>query len=406
MTSRKIFLFSSVVLSVGLLWGLPCRAQQNLAAEAGKELPKTLVLEARKAIERGIGFLIEKQASDGSWLHTPPVTALAAMALHRGAAPKYGVARELAVEKARRFILANVRKDGAICPEDRSYVNYSTAICLTALAALGNPADIAVMRKARHFLIASQLDEDNPKHPTKPDNPFYGGIGYGSAGPTRPDLSNTQWALEALAATDYLAREPFSKDPNDAKETKLAWKKALKFLSNVQRIGHAKGGGWIVSGANDGGFIYNPETSKASLKLGDSETLRSYGSMTYAGLKSMIYAKVDKNDPRVRAAVDWARKHYTLDENPGMGSEGHYYYLHTFAKAMAALGEDTLETPDGKRHQWRVDLIRKLLNLQKGDGSWSNDKAGRWQESVPELVTSYALLSLETALGDQIRKNR
>jgi len=341
--------------------------------------------------------------TNGSWLHSPPVTALACIALHQGNAPKYGVTRELAVEKGRRFVLDNVHEDGAICLADRSYVSYSTSICLSALAILANPRDVDVMRKARRFLIGSQLDEDHAEHPTAKDDPFYGGIGYGAGGPTRPDLSNTQCALEALYLTDYLAREPFCKDPNEAQETDLEWSKALQFLSAVQALGQSKDGVWIVTDDRDGGFVYRPDSSKASDKHGKSESLRSYGSMTYAGLKSMIYAQLDRDDPRVKAAVDWACKHYTLDENPEMGPEGHDYYLNTFAKALAALDQDVLETDDGTTRTWRTDLVRKLLQLQKGEGQWLNDRSGRWQESVPELVTSYALISLEVALGDRIR---
>ena len=44
--------------------------------------------------------------------------------------------------------------------------------------------------------------------------------------------------------------------------------------------------------------------------------------MTYAGLKSFLYAGVGKDDPRVKAAIEWVRKHYTLDENPNMGANG------------------------------------------------------------------------------------
>jgi len=63
--------------------------------------------------------------------------------------------------------------------------------------------------------------------------------------------------------------------------------------------------------------------------------LRSYGSMTYAGLKSMIYAGLTQDDPRVKAALEFIRKNYTLEENPGQGQRGLYYYYQTFAKAMA-----------------------------------------------------------------------
>ena len=63
--------------------------------------------------------------------------------------------------------------------------------------------------------------------------------------------------------------------------------------------------------------------------------LRSYASMTYAGLKSMIYAGVDGDDQRVQAAVSWIKKNYDLSENPGMGAEGHFI-THTFAKTLKA----------------------------------------------------------------------
>ncbi len=65
--------------------------------------------------------------------------------------------------------------------------------------------------------------------------------------------------------------------------------------------------------------------------------------MTYAGLKSMIYAGLTPDDPRVKAACDYIKNHYTLDENPGLGQQGLYYYYHTFAKAMALLGRPTLD---------------------------------------------------------------
>jgi len=122
--------------------------------------------------------------------------------------------------------------------------------------------------------------------------------------------------------------------------------------------------------------------------------------MTYAGLKSMLYAQLDKEDYRVQAAIEWARRNYTLDENPGMGPEGHFYYLMMFAKAHTAYGEPTVTTAEGTTHNWRVDLINKLAATQKEDGHWVNDAHGRYMESLPELVTAYSLISLENALAE------
>jgi squalene-hopene/tetraprenyl-beta-curcumene cyclase len=145
---------------------------------------------------------------------------------------------------------------------------------------------------------------------------------------------------------------------------------------------------------NDGGFFYTVADGGES-KAGNEPNggLRSYGSMTYAGLKSMIYAGLTEDDPRVKAAVGFLRQHYTLDSNPGMDQQGLFYYYHTMAKALDALGEDQFVDAAGKAHAWRVELSNKLKELQRADGSWVNDTT-RWMEGDPNLVCGYALLAL------------
>ena len=44
-------------------------------------------------------------------------------------------------------------------------------------------------------------------------------------------------------------------------------------------------------------------------------------------------------DPRVKAAYDYITKHYGLDENPGLGERGLYYYYQTFAIEDKEKGE-------------------------------------------------------------------
>ena len=92
-----------------------------------------------------------------------------------------------------------------------------------------------------------------------------------------------------------------------------------------------------------------PPAAESEAGTTDNGGLRSYGSMTYAGLKSMIFAGVKADDPRVKAAVKWIKTHYTSGRNPGMElhepatpEAGLYYYLHTFAKALAALGHNEI----------------------------------------------------------------
>jgi squalene-hopene/tetraprenyl-beta-curcumene cyclase len=96
--------------------------------------------------------------------------------------------------------------------------------------------------------------------------------------------------------------------------------------------------------------------------------------------------------------MQWITENYTLDENPGLGAEGLFYYYHTMAKALALADVDFLKTKDGKVIDWRADLAQKLLNLQQGDGSWAN-QTGRWMESDSVLTTSYMLMALSRIHG-------
>jgi squalene-hopene/tetraprenyl-beta-curcumene cyclase len=110
----------------------------------------------------------------------------------------------------------------------------------------------------------------------------------------------------------------------------------------------------------------------------------------------MIHAGLGPDDPRVKAALDFVRRHYTLEENPGLGQAGLYYYYQTFAKALALLGRPTLTDAEGRVHDWRAELTAALARRQGRDGSWVNP-SDRFMEGDPNLVTSYGLLALAYA---------
>lgn len=350
-------------------------------------------------MDRGAAFLLSTQGTGGAWMQHPAITALACMSVQKAPLGRTERGRA-AVAKGLDFIVHFAQPDGSIWSKaEGDYPNYSTAICLLALHQAARPQDKPLMRAARDYLIGSQF-KDVPG-----SDPAYGGIGYGKS--KRPDLSNTQWALEAIYVTESMDRDTPAADPAKAKAADLCWERAIRFLSRCQNLKDSNDQTWVSTDADDrGGFVYRSGESKAG-KIGkdgkpvadgtvteEGETLRSYGSMTYAGMKSMLYAKLAADDPRVKAAQDWLSRHYTFDENPGMGAAGHYYYLHTAAKALAAAGQPTL-TAGGKTHDWRADLAASLLARQRADGSWKNDN-GRWMESLPELSTAYAVLALAT----------
>jgi len=360
------------------------------------ELPskeRSILNEVERTQKRGLDWLLKQQKPDGSWDNHPAISALAATAFLRSG-QKLNDDQQQAVDRAMKFILSNVKTNGAIYRGDETdkYPNYSTAISIMALSATRNPQYLETIRHARDFLLNSQFDESGDIVVT---NASYGGIGYGER--QRPDLSNTAWTLEALRVAENYMKQLDQPAPTG---WDLHWQKAIVFLQRCQNLPSHNDQPWAKNTTDQdlGGFIYMPGVSLANhgQPTDEKTPLRSYGSMGYAGLKSYIYADLKKDDPRVVAAVNWLKHNYTLDENPNMGSAGLYYYLQTFAKALTAYGDDTLTDASGKAHDWRYDLMNKLVSLQQNAGFWVNDN-GRWWENNPVLVTSYSLLALDIA---------
>lgn len=340
--------------------------------------------EMCQAIARGNAWLKDQQKATGQWDDEglPALTALALTAAVRdpNRDPKDPLPPH--VEKGYTWLLAQQKEDGGIY--NRGLSVYNTATALTALMAANREAYEPAAVKARKHLVGNQWDIGEKG---KTDNPNDGGVGYGSKD-DHTDLSNTYLAIEALALSKKLIE-----DGKYGTQPDLDWEAAIKFISRCQNNKETNDQEFA---SDDGGFIYTPGESKAGEeKTGDDRTaLRSYGSMSYAGLLSFIYAKVSADDPRVAAVKEWLGKNYTVDENPGMGAEGLYYYYQTMAKALTAANVDKLKLVDGTEADWRNDLGRRLLTRQRENGSWVNDN-GRWMESNPVLVTAYTVLALE-----------
>lgn len=321
----------------------------------------------------------------------PGITALVLSAVIRSTRG-LGIEEPAYVEEGLDYLRSLQKTDGSIY--QHGLANYVTSTSVMAFVDSGRQEYQSVVDAARNFLIHLQADEEEGY--SLEEDPNYGGLGYG--GDERPDLSNTQMSLEALKVAGL-------------DEEHEAFRKAILFLQrchNYSEVNPTKvqisPTEKVISG-NDGGGIYAPGTSKADLEEIDEGVFvaRSYGSMTYALLKSYIFAGIDPKDKRVQAAVKWISKNYTLEENPGfkkipgrdLSQQGLYYYYLTMAKALDALGMDTIESPDGRGIIWRSDLERKMLELQRVDGSWLNHRSPRWFEGNPVLATAYGLLVLD-----------
>ena len=362
---RLVPLCCGVVLAASAL----CGGLVDRAAHADE-------VELERVIAAGSRYLTEVgQAADGSFSAEagPAVTALAVTGLLRtGTSPHAD-----SIRRGLDYLLSFAKPSGGIHPDESPYANYETSIAMMALVACNDDGRYDVtIKKAEAFLKGLQWDGGES---IEPEDPAYGGAGYGSK--QRPDLSNTAFLIEALRAAGVSENDP-------------AIQRALVFVSRTQNLEGPANTLPFPAKNPDGGFYYTPANGGES-QAGETPNggLRSYASMTYAGLKSMIFAGLDRDDARVQAALEWLRQHYTFEENPGMGTSGLFYFYQVAAKALATLGEDVFVDAKGVEHRWRDELVAELARRQLPDGSWVNEN-NRWLEGDANLVTAYALLAL------------
>lgn len=331
-------------------------------------------------VQKAYRFLAAQQNEDGSFSPEtgPAITAIVVTGLLKNGIPS----EDPVVSKGLKYLEKFVQPSGGIHQKDTYYKNYETSLSLICFAAANKNGKYSnIIKKADGFLKGLQVKEGS----TDPSDVEYGGIGYGKH--QRPDLSNTSTLVDALKAAGNGADSD-------------AMKRALAFISRCQNLESEHNTTKFAAKVNDGGMYYTPAAGGKS-QAGNTENggLKSYGSMTYAGLKSMIYAGVGKDDPRVKAALGWIKNHYSLKENPGMGrgnlgAQGLFYYYHVFAKALDAVGQEEFRDAKGTKHRWRKELLDELARRQRPDGSWINTGSDRWMEGNVNLVTGYALLTL------------
>lgn len=343
----------------------------------------------KKAIE----FLLSKQEANGAWMPQvgPAVTAMIAESLLRAGYK----ADSPQVAKAVAFVESCRKPDGGYYAS--THVTYNTALSLNLLAALPSydKQKITETQKFLKSILSLEGKTDDKNQPITKDHAWYGGAGYAGTGAKRPDLSNTHFTLEALRNSGVPTSDP-------------AVQAMLTYVTHCQANSETNPMPWAKN-QTSGGMIYSTEWNEPHKMYGASKApdsadragnaiLTAYGSMTYAGLKSFIYAGLTPDDPRVKAALGWVTQNWTLETNPGLGSDqGLFYYYHTFAKALTVLGQDTVTDVKGVKHDWRAELVTALKRRQKEDGSFINTAEERWMEGNPVLATTYVVMALTEA---------
>ncbi len=375
-------------------------AQPLSAHDGGGLSQEQAIAKTNDLINKSLGYLKSQQKPDFSWQNEkdpPAITAIVLRCFVRS--EQYSYETDF-VKKGYEKLLSYQVEDGGIYKD--LLAGYNTAIAISALAEAKRDEFKPVIERAVNYLKALQWTPDmssaDGNRLNDSSDAWFGGWGYGgrSRGAGRPDLSNAQMTLDALRDAGVPPTDP-------------AFQNALVFVTRLQNFSETNNQPWA---GNDGGFIYGPSDNRKGESFAGEFTdasgnrrLRSYGSMTYAGLKSFIYAGLSKDDPRVKAAWGWISSNWTLTENPGlaladpaMAQSGMYYYYHTLARALNEYDAPVIVDPRGNRHDWRVEFIQRIATLQKPDGSFVGEK--RWMEDNPVLVTSYVTLALQEVLKD------
>jgi squalene-hopene/tetraprenyl-beta-curcumene cyclase len=237
-------------------------------------------------VASGVSFLREQgQKKDGSYSSFAGIgpTALVTTALLRHGR----TVQDPQVARSLKYLESFVQEDGGIHQKGTFYRNYETCLAVMCFAeANADGRYDKIIKGADAFVKGIQWTEEEDKDAA---DPAYGGAGYGRD--KRPDLSNTSFLIDALKAAG-----------NEADSE--AMKKALIFVSRCQNLESEHNTTEFAAKVNDGGFYYTPAAGGSS-DAGETADggLRSYGGMTYAGLKSMLYAGVGPDDPRAKATV-------------------------------------------------------------------------------------------------------
>jgi squalene-hopene/tetraprenyl-beta-curcumene cyclase len=388
------------ILALALVLAVPC------GAEARPPQEDDLARRLADAYGAAADWLVSQQDASGSWKMGPPgkeapspsYTGLIAASL-ANAPEKVRAKYQEAVERATAFLLSKRNTDGSFGegPAGSFLKVYTTAIALMALSSVERSDRVAdAIRGGQSYLRANQLKEGLHR----------GGAGYGDESPGGKkgvaNLSTTGFTAEGLH---------FSGLPKDDE----FWKLVVEFVRKCQNASEvnndpewtaqlkAKG----LSVGEDGGLYYSaiadPAQAKAGTKkVADRESLASYGSMTYDGIKTYLYAGLRKDSPEVKAAVDWVRKNYSVEQHPGFPYDlaqrhhlrGLYHYYLVMARALDAYGENPFVTFDGKKHDWPREIAGQLLKTVRESKMWQNDNPA-WYEGDAVLVTSYVLLTCD-----------
>jgi hypothetical protein len=313
--------------------------------------------DVRAAIDRGVGYLKGTQKTDGTWAdyigQPAGITCLATLALLSAGVDPHDEHVQQALKAIRRL---------------RPQTTYVASLQTMVLCRAEPEKDQVLIGRNVDFLEQTQLRDG-----LRPGAWSYPGHPVGSG-----DNSNSQFALLAL----YEAQRADEAGRIRIQVHRETWERAKAYWTGAQNAD----GSW--------GY-YKP--------------LPGTGSMTCAGISSLVIASdvihqpdarvagdridccgraEDQDHDRVQDALEWLRRNYTIESNPGQrGDLWHYYFLYGLERAARLTNRRFIGN-----HDWYREGTAYLIQTQDiTSGFW---KGRGHAEEDEHTATSLALLFL------------
>jgi hypothetical protein len=305
--------------------------------------PGALAVQVDAATQRGVEFLLQRQYDDGSWhmanleKYTGGTTTLGAFALLKAGLPKQHQAIRLSVEY--------LRSNPPI------YI-YDAALRVLLLLALDPIEYRARIQRSADLLMEFPLNYYS-----------YGiDLDRGATG----DLSNQQFALVGLEALDRHGFEV----------PKKFWLDSAKFLQRNQ----FNNGTW--------GYFPKQKPSPTMLLAGLASLASCQRALERKKATSSQLAKLNEH---IEQALQLAASEWLLDQKDDRAPLNRWFLCGCYGleRAMALTRTSRLG-----EHDWYPEVARRLLDMQKKNGSWSSRKGEN------EMNTAFALLTLARATAN------
>ncbi len=283
---------------------------------------------------------------------------------------------ERAIARAAEFLLKTVDANG-MCrhefPQGNARYGGNTGLVVWAATAAGVRPRDEMLARAKQWLIDAELEGT---YPVAARVMALTEMQRWDREVVKPLQRDLRWLWEAMGKSGQYTYTPLNGDEGDTYDNSNA-QMAVMAVDAAARAGgdvpnaywKLARSWWLSQQQPDGGWAYR--VPKNVLRV------RSYGSMTAAGLASLMACNAwlddedvtrcreTKVDEPIDSAMKWLTKNYTLRRNPGKGVEWYYYWLFGLQRVGMATGHKRI----GK-HDWYAEGAEELLSRQRSDGSW------------------------------------